>query len=221
MAKSQSPQNVTVFDGASLHGAAEVLSERFGRRLTVDYAKLKLQADAIRSSAGWQQAAISAILLSIDPGSEGQQRFQTMLRHAGFEPDVSHYRDAFVSLPPGRSPTEASGKSIVSFAARIAYITGLMVRHPEPQFLVVSHSFELCGPLSDLAQRIPAAKVGVAYFASLIDFRWKAAGLLDGKDGKLPVKFFDLDEHGEDLLGVDLAGRSAVAFDAKGGLSRF
>ncbi|MFH0982100.1 MAG: hypothetical protein V2A79_11220 [Planctomycetota bacterium] len=218
MTKSQSQQNVTVFDGASLHAAVEVLSERLGRRLTIDYPKLKLRADEVRASAGWQPATISAILLSIDPDSEGQQRFQTMLRHAGFEPDLSHYRDAFVSLPPGRSPNEASGKSIVSFAARIAYIAGLMVRHPEPHVLVVSHSFELCGPLSDLAHRIPSAKVGIAYFASLIDFRWKAAGLLDGKS---PVTFFDLDAHGKELLGVNLTGGSGVLLDAKGGLSRF
>lgn len=209
----------TIVDAASLFDASEVISERVGRsKITLDYSKLRETLDSLRQDRGWRAASLNTILLSIDPGSEGQQRFQTMLRHAGFEPDVIHYRDSFVSVPPGRSPNEMSGKSIVSLAPRIAYIAGLMARHADPHFLVVSHSFELYGPLTDLSHRIEKGKVGIAYFASLMDYRWKAAGLFDGD---LDVEFFDLDPYGDELLGVDLGGRPRAATEARDGLSRF
>ncbi len=60
----------------------------------------------------------------------------------------------------------------------------------------------------------------MAYFGSLLDYRWKAAGLLDeNKNGG--VKFFDLDPYGRELLGVDLGGAPGVAGDIRAGLSRF
>jgi hypothetical protein len=219
MAKSTSSLDSTTVDAASLFDASEVIAERVARnKITIDYTKLRECLDSLRDNAKWRPASLNTILLSIDPTSEGQQRFQNMLRHSGFEPDVIHYRDTFVSVPPGRSPNDTNGKPLVSLAPRIAYIAGLMARYPDPQFLVVSHSFELCGPLADLSRRVPNGKVGIAYFGSLLDYRWKAAGLLDGK---LDVKFFDLDPHGSILLGVDLAGHSSAAADVRSGLSRF
>lgn len=219
MAKPTRSLDPTIVDAASLFDASEVIAERVGRsKITIDYTKLRETLDSLRKQHGWRAASPNMILLSIDPGSEGQQRFQNMLRHSGFEPDVIHYRDTFVSVPPGRSPNEMSGKSIVSLSPRIAYIAGLMARYPDPQFLVVSHSFELYGPLTDLSHRVPNGKVGIAYFGSLMDYRWKVAGLFDGN---LDVKFFDLDPHGDDLLGIDLAGRPSAASDVRAGLSRF
>lgn len=219
MAKATSSFDPTVVDAASLFGASEVIAERVGRtKITVDYAKLRESLDAARKEHGWRPALLNMILLSIDPTSEGQQRFLNMLRHSGFEPDVIHFRDTFVSVPPGRSPNEMSGKSVVSLAPRIAYIAGLMARHADSQFLVVSHSFELYGPLTDLRHRIQNGRVGIAYFGSLLDYRWKAAGLFDGK---LDLEFFDLDPYGDDLLGVDLGGRAGAATDVRTGLSRF
>lgn len=218
----------TILDGASLYDAGVVIAERFGRtKVTLEYSKLCKRLNDLRATAGWREASLSPILLSINPNSEGQQRFQSMLRHSGFEPDVIHYRDTFVSLPPGRSPSEATGKPIkpmASLAPRIAYIAGLIALHADsdPQFLVVSHSFELYGPLTDLAHRVRKGKVGIAYFASLLDYRWKATGLLDkeqGGDGS--VKFFDLDPYGKELLGVDLGGAASAHTEARAGLSRF
>ena len=220
MAKANSSSlDPTVVDAASLFAACEVIAERIGRsKITLDYSKLRDCLDTERRNHGWRQSSFNTILLSIDPASEGQQRFQTMLKHSGFEPDIIHFRDTFVSLPPGRSPCEMTGKSIVSLAPRIAYIAGLVARHPAPQFLVVSHSFELYGPLTDLCHRVPNGKVGIAYFSSLLDYRWKAAGLFEGK---LDPEFIDLDPYGEDLLGVDLAGRPSSSADVRAGLDRF
>lgn len=220
MAKSATSRfDPTIVDAASLFDACEVIAERIGRsKVTIDYNKLREILDSLRDECEWRPASLNTILLSVDPSSEGQQRFQAMLRHAGFEPDTIHFRDSFVSVPPGRSPSEMNVKSIVSLAPRIAYIAGLMARHADSHFLVVSHSFELFGPLTDLSKRVENGRVGVAYFSSLMDYRWKAAGLFDGK---LDLKFFDLDQHGEDLLGIDLGGRPSASPDAHAGLSRF
>jgi len=222
MAKLATPQShldPTIVDAASLFDACEVIAERLDRsKVTIDYTKLRDTLDSLRRERSWRPATLNTIILSVDPGSEGQHRFQTMLRHAGFEPDTVHFRDSFVSLPPGRSPSEMNGKSIVSLAPRIAYIAGLMARHSDPQFLVVSHSFELFGPLTDLRQRLREGKVGIAYFSSLMDYRWRVAGLFDGK---IDVEFFDLDPHGSALLGVDLAVRPSASAEARAGLSRF
>jgi len=219
MSKISSSPNPTIVDAASLFYASEVIADRVGRKVTVDYAKLREVLDSFRSQHGWRPASVNMALLSIDPASEGQQRFQSMLRHSGFEPDVIHYRDAFVSLPPGRSLTELRGDSIVSLCPRIAYIAGLMARHPDPHFLVVSHSFELFWPLVDLTDRIgQKGEVGIAYFGSLMDYRWKSTGLFDDK---LNLTFFDLDPYGNEILGVDLIGRPNTTANGRSGLSRF
>lgn len=222
MSQSNSPQDVTIVDAASLFEAAEVLAERFGRhKITIDYSRLKEQLDAFREEVGWRPASMTSILLSYDPKSEGQKRFLSMLQHAGFEPDTCHFRDAFASLPPGRAPAEQGGRSPVSFSARIAYIAGLLARHEAPNFMVVSHSFELCAALSDLARRT-RGRVGIAYFNSLLDYRWKFAGL--GQQDKCDIEFFDLDECGEYLLGIDLMmeeQREQRTPATSSGLSRF
>lgn len=207
-------------DGISLHGAQEALSERFGRpRVSIDYSALIETLNSLRRESGWQPVATTTMHLSADPASEGQQRFQSMLRHIPIELDVVHYRDAFVSLPPGRSPSDTDYKPIGSLSSRIAYVIGLMARFPEPQMLVISHAFELCGPLVDLARRVPRGRVGLGYFSSLLDYRWKLAGLLDGR--LQGVTFFDLEPAGERLVGIDLSGQPASSNDIRGGLSQF
>jgi hypothetical protein len=220
MAKSATPHfDPTIVDAASLFDACEVIAERVGRsKVTIDYAKLRMALDSFRRDKGWRVSSLNTILLSVDPGSEGQQRFQAMLKHAGFEPDVVHFRDTFVSVPPGRSPNEMSGKPVVSLAPRISYIAGLMARHPTAQLLVVSHSFELFGPLTDLRHRMPDGKVAIAYFGSLLDYRWKAAGLFDGK---VDIEFFDLDAFGDELMGVDLGTRPSTTRKVQSAFSRF
>lgn len=219
MAKSPAPSHVTIVDGSSLFDACQTIAERFNReRLTIDYAKLSETLAATRRTARWETANIQSILLSIDPASESQQRFLSMVSRHGFEPDTIHFRDAFASLPPGKSPNDATSKSIVSFAARIAYIAGLLARNAAGSLLVVTHAFELCGPLCDLRQRLTSGHVGIAYFGSMLDYRWKLAGLLDKKLG---IDFFDLDEAALELMGVDLAVKVQAPSEVSSGLRRF
>ena len=126
-------------DGASLFDAGKALAELFGlSAVSIDYAKLRERLDDWRVRQGWRPGSPNTILLSIDPTSEGQQRFERMLHHSGYEVDNIHFRDTFVSLPPGRSVSETAGKPIKSLAPRIAYIAGLMASYDSPQFLVVS-----------------------------------------------------------------------------------
>ena len=40
-------------------------------------------------------------------------------------------------------------------------------------------------------------------------------------EGKIGVEFFDLDEHGEAIVGADLIGQSKQSSDARAGLARF
>ncbi|MGH8335915.1 MAG: hypothetical protein ACRETL_03630 [Gammaproteobacteria bacterium] len=209
----------TIVDAASLFDASEAIAERVGRsKVTIDYKKLRECLDSLRKQRGWKQASPNTLLLSIDPNSEGQRRFQEMLRHSDFEVDVVHFRDTFVSVPPGRSPNEMTGRPIVSLASRMGYVAGLMARYEDPNLLVVSHGFELFAPLTDLRRRKERGRVGIAYFGSLLDYRWKLAGLFDDK---LDLEFFDLDPHSDELLGVDLGGRASPAPDSRTGLSRF
>jgi hypothetical protein len=203
--------DVTIVDGASLFDATETIAERTGRsRVTVDYTNLKQRLDVERRQVGWRPASETRIMLSVDPNSEGQQRFKAMLTHSGFQPHEVNFREAFVSLPPGRSPSESTTKSLVSLSSRIAYIAGLMAHQSDPHFLVVSHCFELYSPLQNLAKRVKdnGGRVGLAYFRRLLDFRWEDAGLLDGK---LEIKFIDLDKFGRELLGIDLDPQTSQA----------
>lgn len=211
--------SVTLIDGSSLFEAAECIGDRFGRqKITIDYSNLHNRLESFRKEAGWRPSTLSSIVLSIDPASEGQQRFQQMLKHSGFEPDVVYYRDAFASLPPGRSPVDSSIKSPVSLASRLAYISGLMAREPSSELLIVTHAYELHGPLVDLSERLTNGNVGVAYFSSLVDYRWKLAGLIENK---LSIQFFDLDDYGKELVEVDLVGKTSEQHSMASGLKRF
>jgi hypothetical protein len=228
MAKS-SPIDLTIVDGASLYDAAAFITESAARtKVTIDYSKLRERLNSLRREHGWRESTLNTIMLSIDPNSEGQQRFQSMLVHAEFEVDAIPFRDTFVSVPPGRSHTEVNGtgKPVVSLAPRIAYIAGLMSKQSEKQppekqlqILVVSHAFELYGPLVDVKQRLHAGgRVGIAYFGRLLDYRWKVSGLLDHQLG---IEFFDLDAYGDELLGIELTGRARSSLEVTNGLSRF
>src|SRR5208337_3780098 len=220
------PLHPTIVDAASLFDLSELIEEQVGSKVTIDYRKFRERLKALRQNEGWGSDSPNTItiLLSIDPSSEGQQRVQVMLRSSGFDLDCVDFRETFVSLPPGRNPNEFYAaatrdkpvKTVKSLASRIAYIAGLMARFDDPRLLVVSHSFDLYGPLTDLSRRVSKGKgkVGVAYFGSLLDYRWKLHGLFDQEIRKrLGLEFFDLDPYSDELLGVDLAGRARAASD--------
>jgi len=215
-----------------LFDLSELMEEQAGSKITIDYGKFRERLDSLRQSRGWGKGSPNTILLSIDKNSEGQQRFLVMLRRSEFELDCIDFRETYVSLPPGRNPNEFYGastrdkpvKAIKSLAPRVTYIAGLMARFEDPRLLVVSHSFDLYGPLTDLSRRIVSGKgkVGIAYFGSLLDYRWKLHGLFDEEIRKgLGIEFFDLDPYSDELLGVNLASRARPAPDGGSALSRF
>ncbi len=225
----KSPQNVNLVDCNSLLEAGDSIAaaERLDR-VQIEYSKLRALLISERTKKQWAQTDVSIALVSANEESEGQQRFTTMLTRSGFETDVSSYRDNYVSLPAGRKPADFYDQNkdkrerpLVSLAPRITYALGLLARYSEPQVIIVSHAFELYWPMLNFAQRNERARVGLAFFGSLLDYRWKQGGLFDSEN---PIEFFDLDDHSAELLGgIDLSGRarSQVAASPSGsGLSR-
>jgi hypothetical protein len=138
-----------------------------------------------------------------------------------FEVDVFYYRDNFVSTPPGRHPAEFFDKDkglrpFISLAPRLAYAIGRQCRFPEPQVLVLTHCFELYYPLAHLARSTPRARVGLVYFSSLLDHRWKLTGLFDSDS---PIFFFDLDPFASEILGgIELTGPKAAPEPKRSGV---
>lgn len=213
----------TIIDASSLFEACDFFTGRTGRsKINLNYAELKSILDHFREIHGWPTSTINTALLSIDPESSGQQRFNTMLERSGFESDPIHYRDNFVSLPPGKTPKGGDenyvDKPIVSMASRISYIAGLLAHRPDTHLLIVSHGFELYGPLLDLSHRLSQGRVGLAFFGSLLDYRWKASGLFQDDSH---LSFCDLDQYSSELLGLDLVSRGNTPTNTRGGLSRF
>lgn len=209
--KDASRGDISLVDGTSLFDTTEALADHLDQpKVTLDYTKLKDVLNQERNACGWRPTDRTFAFLALDPNSEGQRRFRDMLEHNNYVILEEHYRDAFVSLPAGRTLSEASSKPITSLASHLAYTAGLLARYDHPHILLVTHSFELFRPLEDLARRVQdgGGRVGLAYFSSFLDFRWKRVGLLDGKT---LVEFMDLEKYGRQLVGVDLvsSGRQA------------
>lgn len=214
---SRSPKHVNLIDCSSLLEAGEsIASAEASNRVQVEYPKLFETLQTIRSQQQWAPADVSIALVSANEESESQQRFTAMLSRSGFETDVSSYRDNYVSVPPGRRPSdfynqEKGQRPLVSLSSRIAYALGVLARWPDAQIVVVSHAFELYWPMHNFLQRNPGAKVALAYFPGLLDHRWKQARL----DTK--IHFLDLEE-AELFGGMDFRRRGS-SFTASG-LSR-
>jgi hypothetical protein len=138
---------------------------------------------------------------SVDPKSDNQSRFVAALERLKLTIDRVDFRQAFVSMPPGRHPGDEGDRSIISVAPRMTYLAGLLARSPDAELIVVSHSFEIFGPLQDLARRTTKGLVGIAYFSSLIDFRYRATGIMDATRSRTGVQFYDLDEWLPELFG--------------------
>lgn len=204
------PFSANVLDGPSLFQAAtEGMPGRFGtERLSVDYSSMHAALARWRIEAGWDPAKLNTLLLAIDPDSTSQKKFRQHVAGDGYVPKNVDYREAYVSLPPGRRIADANSPPITTMAADIAYIAGVATSFASVQLLVVTHAFEVARPLNSLAKRVEGARVGLAYFEGLLDPRWRTAGLLDGKMG---IEFFDLTPHAQQIVGVDLASLPSVS----------
>jgi hypothetical protein len=140
-------------------------------------------------------------IVSVDPKSDMQGRFIAALERFGYTVDPVDFRHAFVSMPPGRHPGDDGERSVISVASRISFLAGLLARSNDAQLLVVTHSFEVFPALQELARRTPNGRVGIAYFSSLIDFRFRSTGLLDNKPLQGGVQFYDLEDALPELFG--------------------
>jgi hypothetical protein len=195
-------RRISVVDCTSLFSASEAIAKRFDQqRPTLDYGALKRQMAAIRSNHGWGPSEMDLALVSVDTKSDNQGRFIAALERFGYTVDPIDFRHAFVSMPPGRHPGDDGERSIISVAPRITYIAGLLASSPDAQLLVVSHAFEIVPPLQDLARKAQKGRVGIAYFASLIDFRFKTSGLLDRNPRQVGIEFIDLEDSLPELFG--------------------
>lgn len=204
-AKKQSAGDLNLVDASSLFDVTEALADQDNQsKVTFDYPRLKEVLETERLSNGWRPAVKTMAFLARDPESEGQRRFKDMLEMNDYRVLDYHYRDTFVSRPAGHTPTEASSKPITSLAAKLAYTIGLLAGYDGPQVLVVTHCFELCDQLEDFAHRVKEndGRVGLAYFSTFLDGRWRRTGLLEGES---PIEFIDLDPHGSELVGIDFA----------------
>lgn len=195
-------RRIAVYDCPSLFSATEAISKRFDQqRATLDYTALHRHIDRIRATERWGSSEMDLAIVSVDPKSENQGRFTAALERMGYTVDPVDFRHAFVSMPPGRHPGEDGERSILSVASRITYLAGLLSRSPDAQLMVISHSFEIFPALQDLARRANKGAVGIAYFSSLIDFRFRATGLLDPRPTQGGVRFFDLEDNLPELFG--------------------
>jgi len=215
--------NVTLVDTSSLFHAGEAIAEFSGDKLRVAprYDALRRCLDRCRLEENWPRSTVNVALAAIDPANQQQQRFVDAVRHAGFDVDVVSFWDAFPSTPPSFSRPDADARRTVSFAPRIAYIAGLLARHPAASLLVVSHAFELYGPLLDLSHRTQGHNVGVAYFRALLEPRWqKVEALTEGVNND-SLKFFNLDQHSQDIFGISLDKSHDTTMEARASFTRF
>jgi hypothetical protein len=159
-------------------------------------------------------------LVGIDRANQQQQRFVDAVRHAGFDVDTVDFRETFPSTPPSLTRREAEARLSPCFSTRIAYIGGLLARHMEASLLVVGHGFELYAPLLDLSYRLNR-RVGLAYFKTLLEYRWQRVDAVSNPNGDSGMKFFDLDPYCKDIFGIDLEIRSGNSREVQAGLNRF
>lgn len=194
---------ITVYDGPSLYAASEAIAKRFDQQQAkLDYAELKRLAGHCHARDGRGPSQMDLAIVSVDRKSDSQDRFTTALERLSFTVKRVDYRNAFVSVPPGRHPGDNGERSVISLASQITYIAGRLSHVPDAQLIVVSHSFEILEPLQDLARNATKGLVGIAYFSSLIDFRFQTAGFLDPKPHQQGgVRFYDLDRSLNELFG--------------------
>jgi hypothetical protein len=201
-------RRITAIDCTSLFNAADAIASRLDQqRITFDYSFLYRRLAEILTQHGWPPAEMVLALVSVDPKSENQGRFTTALERIGYTIAPIDYHEAFVSVPPGRAPGD-EGRSVITMAPRISFLAGLLSRYADAQLLVVSHAYENYWPLEELARRATKGHAGVAYFSSLIDFRFRATGILDPRPRGGGVSFFDLEDVLPTLIGVGGASQN-------------
>jgi hypothetical protein len=197
---------INVIDCASLFSVADATAKLHDvQRYNFNYTLLRQRLADARKELGFGPAETNLAIVSVDPSSDPQMRFVDALGKLGYEVDAVDFHDAFVSLPPGQLPGPESGyRSIISFAPRMAYLAGLLAKSPDSELLVVTHSFDVYWPLQTMARRLTRGRAGLAYFSSMLDFRWRRTidkTAAQSSSGSI-VKFYDLQGSLFELLGA-------------------
>ncbi len=198
MTRKQDKIAVELVDAASIHHMLAAIAQR----TTHEHLRMNFPAlsrclrdymTTLDANARQLQATVFA---AVDPSSEAQQRLAQSWTVAGFRFLGIDFRACSMSAPP----TEPSLRVTTShMVAPICYALGTLRRYDKPTVIVLGHSFEYAGPLSELAKE--GATVGLACFRSVLDPRWEKSGLVLAP--KAPIRFFDLDDASKDLIGVE------------------
>ncbi len=196
---------VSLTDGQSIFSGIPRLSQSFGSK-GLNYNHLRQVIDDQRETAGLGRSQIHVASFSCDPTSSTQQRFQTAVSHAGFKVDPVDYRIATVTTNPEPIETNAIPQRIQSLAPRLSNLIGRLSHRDNLRLLVVSNCFELFDSLNELAER-PNTQVGLAFFSTLLDDRWRRVGLATAG---CSIKFIQLDDYIEFLFQQPI--RSPIVF---------
>jgi hypothetical protein len=201
------PASLNVVDTLSIFGAVEALKDSREKPVVFSYRELLTLTEQTRKQFGLRPADATVAAVALDPSSEPQRRFVDAISNMGISVEEVDYRDSYVSLPGGY--VERQERPVSSLSPSLAYLIGLVAeRSDKPQVVVVSGSFDLYGPLLDFVNTRGGDAV-LCFFKSFLDKRWThRAGVLNSDS---PIRFVDLDPHGQALVGMDLSGsRSAV-----------
>src|SRR5262249_26951770 len=152
-----------------------------------DYRACREVLQESRARLGWQPAQHGLAIVTVDPDSEGQDRFVTALERLQILVEPVDFRDAKVTLPLSKDSEGVDRSS--SLAPNIAYVLGLLAERPSPEVVVVTRAFELFPSMRDFAEQ-RNGRAAIAFFRRFLDFRYAHAGLFDA-DSK--VNFIDLE----------------------------
>ena len=198
------PRRVNIYDCAALFALGDSLKDEQGKPAKINYGQAKEISRHARDKFGLEKAQLDIAYVSIDSHSEAQKRFLDALNAISIEQEPLDYRHAFVFDYRQPFVTWGTGdrgeRPVVSLSAQICYLLGLLAERGDAEVVVWSPSFDLYHPLLDFVE-VRNGKAVIAYFRPFLDPRWAQEGLFDDAS---PIRFYDLQDHAQQLVGVDL-----------------
>lgn len=180
--------------------------------------------DRIREGWEWGPVNQLVFIAAVDLSSDRQGGLLQKAGEAGAIIDPVDYRDYYPGPLPGGptgltpavvnkfGPSDSSEDSSLSgqprprpsLSPRINFLLGGIAgrlkqsgttRASRAEVLVVAHHFEIKDSLMELSRR--GARVGLAFYRSLMEPRWERFGLYDSE--RSPIKFYDLGPHLDEI----------------------
>jgi len=222
--ESSAVSRLNIYDCGSIFAVVESLkppasvaslSADGARSPNFDYQASKAILEKARGDLQFGPAQSALAVATIDPDSDGQQRFVKALGHLDILVECVDFRHATVTAPLWSDGERQEQKYLTTLGPSIAYVLGLMAGRNSPEVVIVTRVFEVYEPLLDFVT-VRGGKAAVAFFRRFLDPRWAINGLFD-TDG--PVKFIDLDPSSEELLGVDVKQLDAIRTRRPKGIS--